>query len=286
MNEPGTQLTVAILVLAFSALESAAQNDRLRKDDVTFLASFDQTLQAGIARGEKKSFVAGDLSRKSFLPEPRLQGVELVKEGRFGGALRFHRKTKEVFCYQARENFPYSPSGFDASISFWLKCSLDRLPQGYIDPLQITDKKWNDASLFVDFNDQRPPDFRLGVFSDLEFWNPDRRDFAKLKPEERPMVDAGKVNFSGNRWTHVCILLERINRSDQSARCRLYVDGKSRGELVRKQQLTWDLRKTWIMLGINYVGDLDDFAIFNKALTGDQVRQLAESDRPVWELLK
>jgi len=54
----------------------------------------------------------------------------------------------------------------------------------------------------------------------------------------------------------------------------LYLDGKSQGELRSKQRFTWDTQRLAIMLGISYVGQLDDFAVFDRALTATEMKQV------------
>jgi hypothetical protein len=47
----------------------------------------------------------------------------------------------------------------------------------------------------------------------------------------------------------------------------LFINGVPRGSLSpREQTFTWDLDQTLIMLGLSYVGRLDELAIFNRAL--------------------
>lgn len=262
---------------------SAQEAEKLSPENLSFLATFDSTLRADKGKGEYQ--FASDVSRQKFLSIKELPAVSIQPGGKFGSAVRFSEKTKEVLCYPALGNFPYSEKTFNASISFWMKCDPAKLPKGFIDPLQITDKKWNDASIFVDFNDKRPADFRLGVFSDLSFWNPDNKDFNKMDPEERPMVDAGKVPFAADRWVHIGLVFKGMNHSEGLSECTLYVDGKRIGTLKRKQKFSWNLEKTYLMLGIYYVGFLDDFAVFNVALTEKQIQMLATSGKSVSDLV-
>ncbi|MGK0480471.1 MAG: hypothetical protein ACJAQ3_000434, partial [Planctomycetota bacterium] len=47
------------------------------------------------------------------------------------------------------------------------------LEPGFCDPIQITDTRYDDASTWVDFTEENPRQFRLGVLGDKESWNPD-----------------------------------------------------------------------------------------------------------------
>jgi hypothetical protein len=149
------------------------------------------------------------------------------------------------------------------------------LPPGFVDPLQITAKAWNDAAIFVDFTETNPRRFRLGVFSDYKFWNPTDRPWDAIPEGERPMVSVSDLPFSRDTWTHVAITFQGFNSADTEGDAVLYLDGKPRGRLPGARQFTWDPEKVAIVLGIYYVGRIDDFAIFNRALGRDQVIALS-----------
>lgn len=259
--------------------------DRLG-ESLTFLATFDKSYDADHSNGSGKTMTASNVGRKEISKGMSVPGVRRDKPGKYGKALSFSRKTKEVFCFGVEKNLPYSGDAFSATISFWMKTDLKKLPPGYIDPLQITDKKWNDASIFVDFSDKLPRDFRLGVFSNLKFWNPDNRNYDKMAASERPLIDAGNVEFSADRWTHVVLVFHAINATRQQSQCQLFIDGKKIGQLDRKQKITWDVKKAVMMLGIYYVGDMDEFAIFNKPLNKDEIDGIFKSAQSLNRLIK
>lgn len=286
MKKTATVYALYLTMFLVIANPANSQQAKIDSGSLTFLATFDKSPAADFAKGDNKEVIAEDVSRKKFLGRTGIDGVLPYPDGKFGQGIDFRKKTKKVFCYKAEKNFPYSKDEFDASISFWMKCDLTKLPKGFIDPLQITDKKWNDSSIFVDFNDKRPADFRLGVFSDLKFWNPDNKDLNKMPPQERPMVDAGRFQFSKDKWTHVALVFEDINTDKESSSCKLYLDGKLIGDLKRKQKFTWTEKNAYIMLGIYFVGQLDDFAIFDVALDADQVRSITNATESLSSLLK
>ena len=58
----------------------------------------------------------------------------------------------------------------------------------------------------------------------------------------------------------------------------LYLDGKRQGSLGTKQRFTWRSDKTVIMLGINYVGWIDDLIVLNRALNESEIAVLASQD--------
>ena len=243
-------------------------------DALIFHAPFDASPNAAKAGGDALIFTAKSLKREEIsagLPSH----VSLAPTGgRFGGCLRFSDVSEQVVMFRGDGNVSYANDSHDSTISLWLKVDpKNGLKPGFVDPLQVTDKKWNDASLFLDFTkDDSPRHFRLGVFSDFKHWNPNNLEFDNLSSEERPMVVESTPPFTGDRWTHVAFTLARVNGMNSAA--SLYIDGKLVGALNRDQKITWDVKKIAIMLGIQYIGDIDDFAIFDRILTETEIRQV------------
>lgn len=263
----------AVLFCATNAVFGQKQNDW--RSSLQFHASFDQSADADVAQGDAKIYTAENLKREKLTAGLDTDVVSWEKDtGKWGGCLKFHDVQEKVVLYQAKQNFPYRTDGFDATISFWLKVDPEKgLKPGYVDPLQLTDKAWNDASLFVDFTkDDTPRHFRLGVFSDYAHWNPKDTKWDEIAESDRPMVTVKKTPFSGDRWTHVAIVLSGIRSGHSHA--TLYLDGENQGILGDDLKLTWQLENVAIMLGIQYIGRIDDLAIFSNALTDEQIEQL------------
>jgi hypothetical protein len=252
--------------------------EALRKA-LTFAASFDAGLDADFARGDRKIYHASSVERKD--PKPGLPAgeMEIAKgQGRHGGdALSFAKKSSKVAFYKALGNVDYHKENWSGTVSFWLNFDpRTDLGDWYCDPIQITEKAWNHAALWVDFSkDERPKLFRLGAFADMKVWNPDNRDYEKMSPAERPMVTAKEATFARGKWTHVAIAFEKFNTGRADGRAILYVDGKAQGEVSgRNQQFHWDLEKSAIQIGIAYVGLFDDLAIFDRALSATEIQAL------------
>jgi hypothetical protein len=151
------------------------------------------------------------------------------------------------------------------------------LKPGYCDPIQITEKAWNDAAMFVDFDKDLPRDFRLGMFSDLKYWNPENVPWEKWPVEKRPMVTVKNPGFTRETWKHVAFSFEGINAADpKSTQSSLYLDGKLQGVLQGPMRFTWDPAKTAIMIGIEYIGDMDELMIFNRPLTAEELQTVIQ----------
>ena len=195
------------------------------------------------------------------------------------------KKIEAVVLYQGLKNIELADNAA-VTVSFWMKLSpTTDLPKGYVDPLQITDKKWNDASIFVDFTPDNPRQFRLGTFSDYRVWNPDDTPWDQVSEDDRPMIPITQPPFKGDNWTHTALTLEDVN-SESEGVARLYLDGKQVGERKGPFKFTWDPQKVAIMIGIYYVGGFDELTIFDRALTGSEIAQLMKREAGIGASLK
>jgi hypothetical protein len=167
-------------------------------------------------------------------------------------------------------NTGYRPRNWSGTISFWLNLSPDTdLEPGYTDPLQITDKAYNNAAIWVDFTrDDKPRHFRLGVFGDSAVWN------AKNLPTEenaffnQRTVVVTKPPFAHGQWTHVAIVFSDLN-TDAGGTAKLYLNGQLTGTAEGiKEPFTWESARATIRLGVNYVGLCDELSIYDRALKG------------------
>ncbi len=276
------------LLLLISGAPLAAEAPKLA-ESLTFHAGFDGATDAAFAKGDKRLYTSPTVENRQ--PKPGLQaaGAALVRGGKFGGALKFGQKAPEAVMYQAAENMPYQKGDWNGTVSLWLSLDPDQdLEPGFADPIQITERGWNDGAFFVDFTkDDTPRHFRLGAFADRKVWDPQERDWDSLPVSERPMVELANPIFGRDRWTHVAFTFENFNSGGDDGVATLYIDGQPRGSLQgRRQTFTWDPAKAAIMLGLSYVGLMDDLAIFDRALTAEEIKQLYSLPQGVSSLHK
>ncbi len=246
------------------------------KNSLYFHAPFDGGTDAKVARHDRSLYTAPNLKRESAEAGQKRDDVEIIAgDGKHGDALRFRGKDKQVLFYGGK-NMDFRETDWQGTVSLWLRLTPDEdLKDGYSDPLQITDKAWNDASFFIDFDIDSPRTFRLGVFSEYKFWNPTDVKWEDWPVADRPMINVPRPPLQRDRWTHVAWTFRGINAADgKNATCQLYLDGKLQGTLERPLKFQWDLERTAIMLGLDYVGDLDELMIFDRALTAAEVGRL------------
>ncbi|MCU0713553.1 MAG: LamG domain-containing protein, partial [Pirellula sp.] len=150
------------------------------------------------------------------------------------------------------------------------------LREGFCDPIQVTSKQWDDAAFFVEFEKRGPSvPFRLGVYADKQVWNPQGTDFAAIPPEKRPLASVEQPPFRKNQWTHVAFTFANFNNNQTNGISDLYLDGSLVASLSpRLQTFTWNVDNAAIMLGLSYVGSMDDLAIFNRALSAEEIESL------------
>lgn len=290
MKVPPLFFSVAVVVACLAGRPAGAQPVASDADEalakaLLFHASFDDSPDADFARGDRRIYWAPNLERTQATPGLPEGVVTADAPGRWGRALRFHKKADQVTFFRGRGNVPYDPQGFSGTVSLWMSLDPERdLEPGYVDPLQITDKAWNNAALFLDFTkDDRPRHFRLGVFSDYKFWNPQDRAWDAIPAAERPLIDAGAGPFSRDGWTHVAIAFDDINR-DRPARAELYLNGERQAPFEKLQRFTWGPERLAILLGIYYSGLIDELSVFDRALSAKEIRGLAKRDSSLKEI--
>jgi hypothetical protein len=241
------------------------------KKEAVFRATFDGSTTAQTAGGDK-SIYSGPNYKEPGKPGLEGSGVEHAKgAGRKGDALKFPVKNTKAVYFKALDSF--SPK--DGTLSFWLKLDPDQdLAPGFCDPIQITDKAYNNSAIWVDFTkDDKPRHFRLGVFGALKAWNPTNAESDKNPDFSNRLIVVNKPRFTREKWTNIAIVYSGLGTPAGSA--TLYMNGDAQGSNTIKEIFDWDMTKTAIRLGVNYVGLMDDVAAFRRPLTAKEVKELA-----------
>ena len=256
--------------------EYAVSPSALRKA-LTFHASFDQGTDADFAHGDPWLYQAPGMDKWKEARAGLAQGgaVRVAGgEGKYGAALRFERQAEPVAFYRAGSNVAWKARDWSGSVSFWLRTDLAALGEGYCDPLQLTPRKWDDAAFFVEFERRgKNVPFRLGAYADFKVWNPLNRKWGEMSAAEKPLITVQGPPFAGDEWTHVVITWERFNTGQSNGVAMLYLNGAQIGALRgRTQTFTWSPADLRLLLGVGYVGWMDDVAVFNRALNAQEVQ--------------
>ncbi len=269
----------ALLLLIFSCQSTSSS---ALKKALTFYVSFDNGTTADFALGDANIYTANgsyvDMKRKLDNIQVGMNnsnhGITEGK-GQFGNAFEFGKKKEgsQVFFYKSKDNISYDPQNWSGSISFWLSVDPSTDLKGYTDPIQITDANFNDASIWVDFTDDDPPNFRLGVIGDKKAWSLDTLNSPFMVEFEKRLVNVEKPSFSRSQWTHILITYKDLGTSNSLA--KLYLNGEKKGTVSGiDDPFTWKLEESNIFLGLGYTGLMDELSIFNEPLTDSQAMEL------------
>jgi hypothetical protein len=172
----------------------------------------------------------------------------------------------------AKGNVAYKPTGWSGSVAMWCKTDPDaRLKTKFCDPVQITQKGANNGGLWFDFNDAKPRDLRHGAFPAV----PDGKKGIGEDDPNAPMVRVPRVGWKATDWHHVALTWENLDSGKEDAVTSLYIDAKLIGQVKgRALAMGWDIDKAGVYVAINYIGLLDEFAVFDRSLTAGDVTAL------------
>ena len=260
------------------------------REALTFHASFDGQNDATFALGDPHFYTAPSWDdRAKALPRLPMAATAWRAEGggRFGDGLTFDNYAETIFFFKADKNIAYRETDWSGTVSFWLRLNpdADLKPGEWCDPIQITPRSWDDASLFVDFTREGSRQFRFAAFADTEVWNPSGENWWEMPDGAMPMISIDQPPFSRDQWTHVVMTFAHFNTNAKDGVVAGYLNGQRVGTLTGRQQtLTWDPAQALIRMGMQYVGDFDDLAFFNRALTDEEVKALYELDGGVANL--
>lgn len=266
-------------------LSAADQQASTLAGSLTLHASFDSALEADFSRGDRTCYIRkeGQLHRAEPTDDVRL----IPTGGRSGGALHFVRKNSFRPAFRNAGILNYSGQDWNATVSVWLKLNPDRdLEPGYCDPVQIIGDNSKKGFIFLEWSkDETPRYFRYAIRPLYEVWNPTGVAWAEIPFDRRPMVQVERAPFSREAWTHVAFTLENINNRPGHPTGKLYLNGRLQGSIDN-----WDLRFGWdpeqvlLVLGAAYVGHMDELAVFNRALTADEVSQVYTLEHGIRQL--
>jgi formylglycine-generating enzyme required for sulfatase activity len=280
-------------VLLFAAVLPSLADEPTEKDvrrAVSFYASFDEDV--------KGDFGGGQLTFDTRSNHPTEKGQFTVTKGFSDKAFRI-AKNKGVaggaleavdvlpnngrIFVPAKGNIAYKSGGWSGSVSMWCKTDPDTLLKTkFCDPVQITQKGANNGGLWFDFNDAKPRDLRHGAFSAV----PDGKKGIGEDDPNAPMVRVPKVGWKANDWHHVVLTWENLDTGKENGVSSLYIDGKLIGQVKGAIAMGWDIDKAGIYVAINYIGLIDEFAVFNRALTAAEVTALQKKPDLLSELKK
>ncbi|HYT94098.1 MAG TPA: LamG-like jellyroll fold domain-containing protein [Gemmataceae bacterium] len=271
-------LVCTLLLLAAPVRAGDADEAALRKA-VTLYASFDEAVKA--------DFGGGELTFSTRFNHPTEKGQFEFKKGMTPDIFRIARgrgiaggalEATDVLPRNGRAFFPakgnlaFKKGGWGGAVSVWVNTDPNKLLKtSFCDPIQITQKGANNGGIWFDFNDAKPRDLRMGVFPVVPAGE---KGIAESDPAA-PMVRVPGVGFKVGKWHHVALTWENLDTGKKNAKAILYIDGKSIGVIAdRDLAMGWEIDKAGIYVAVNYIGLLDELALFNRPLTAAEVSLL------------
>jgi hypothetical protein len=281
----GVVLLLTILGIIPATGEDKAAEDAasaLRKA-ATFYASFDEEVRADFGAGELTPGTRynHETEKGKYVFEKGIDAkvFRIAKDkGVHGGALEatdvLPRNGRIYF--PAKGNLAFKKGGWGGALSVWCNTDPNKLLKTkFCDPIQITQKGANDGGLWFDFNDAKPRDLRHGAFPAV----PSGETPIKEDDPKAPMVRVPKVDWKDGEWHHVVLSWSNLDTGKDDALSALYIDGKLVGDIKRRAlAMDWDVEKTGVYIAINYIGLLDELALFDRALSPEEVALL--HDKP------
>ncbi len=248
---------------------------------VSFYASFDEEVKGDMGGGQLTPDTRFNHPTEAgrFVVEKGFnQDVfRIAKEkGIAGGALEavdVLPRNGRIF-FPAKGNLPFEAGGWSGALSMWVKTDPDTLLKTtFCDPVQITQKGANNGGLWFDFNNAKPRDLRHGAFPGVL----DGETPLKEEDADAPMVRVPKIGWKAADWHHVVLNWKHLDTGKPDAASQLWIDGKLIGEVKgRAIAMRWDLDTTGIYVAVNYIGLIDETAIFRRDLTPEEIKALHE----------
>ncbi len=267
-----------LLMTSCSSQRQIGGPDLLR--DVTFYASFDAAVEGDFGGGELSLSTRSNskTEKGAFVFEKGFPASAFrIAQGKgiSGGALEAVDVLPDngrIF-FPAKGNIAYRKGGWGATLSMWVNHDPDtQLKTGFCDPVQITHKGAGNGGLWFDFNDAKPNrNLRMGAFPAV----PEGKQPIKESREAfSPMMWIDRPGLKVGEWHHVALVWRNLDTGRNDGRASLYIDGKLMGEVRDKAyplSMDWDMDKVGIYIAVSYIGLIDEFALFNRPLTDEEL---------------
>jgi len=263
-----------------AAISGAATGggDELRKA-VTLYASFDDAVQADFAVGRREMGTRSGAPKSGQFTFAKGFNSDIFRiakgKGIAGGALEVTDILPDSgrIYFPMKDNIAFKKGGWGGAVTVWINTDPNTMFKGpFCDPVQITRRGANDGGIWFDFNNAKPKrDLRMGVFPAV----PKGEKGASEDDKDAPMVRVPGIDFKKGEWHHVVLSWQNFDTGKPNARATLYIDGKKIGDVKdRPIAMDWDVQNGGIYVAVNFIGLLDEFAVFSRPLTTDEVTLL------------
>lgn len=268
-----------LFVLGWSGLlvgvSSGADDEGTLRQAVGLYASFDQALALDLGQGERVPGTRSVGEQKKFVFDKGFDAkyFRIAKDkGIAGGCLEvvdLPPRSGRLY-FSAKGNVGFRKDGsWGGAFSVWVNTDPNQLLKTpFCDPVLITQKGFNNGSIWAHFNDAKPRALQAGTYPSI----PDGQEPVPEEDAKAPLTRLKEVNFKAGEWHHIVLSWDRFNTGRKDGSHSLYVDGKKIGDLKDYPvAMDWDIEQTRVYFAVNLVGLLDELAVFTRPLTAAEV---------------
>lgn len=99
------------------------------------------------------------------------------------------------------------------------------------------------------------------------------------------LLVVGELNWADRKWHHVAATFRQVNSGSENGSAAVFIDGRRRAwSEGYAHSVSWPpeaLGKMTIGLGQRYAGKMNELLILDRALSDDEVGQLAQIQGPL-----
>lgn len=277
-------------IVAGSSIEVSHAQDHFDFDThILFLSTFDDTTDANLFGFDNDAgwiYTAESTKLESkrmgnHCPEVTIaDGAGVMRD-----SLLFSDVTKGVLYYEATPNLPNPRMAWSGTVCLWLKPDEYESLEEDVMPLMFFDGDWQNGGFYLRFPKQSPTKLEFGVVTKREKTKDSEFDLSNVEQTRERIIVAKEQPFDADNWKFVAFTYENVNPvGGDPTKVKLYFDGELVDSWEAPIEMGWmhpetadKEREAVVFLGENYTGQMDDFRLYNRALTELQLKLMFDS---------
>ena len=233
-------------------------------------------------------WTAESVKRESPLVMNRRPDVTIAKdEGVHRDCLRFGKKATDVLYYLMNPSLRRPMKNWSGAVTFWIKPDVEKIGASTSYPLQFFDGDWSHGGFFIRLPGSKTNSIELGMVSADATSTQRLLTPEAISSNHHTVISLNDAPIASDRWTFLTLTFENANPVDNgTSLIKLYIDGELRGQTRRLLKIDWmdpdaagPKPDSAMFLGIDYVGDIDEFRVYDRAIAEEQIlaiRDVAE----------
>ncbi|MBC8350476.1 MAG: M48 family metalloprotease [Planctomycetes bacterium] len=225
-------------------------------------------------------YTAESVKRETPLMQSRRPDVIIAKdEGIRGDCLRFGKKATDVLYYLMNPSLRRPTKNWSGAVTFWIKPDLEKIGAAASYPLQFFDGDWSHGGFFIRLPGTKTNPIELGMVSADATSTQRLLTPEAISSNHHTVISLNDAPIASDRWTFLTMTFENANpEGDGTSLIKFYIDGELRGQTRRLLKIDWmdpdaagPKPNSATFLGIDYIGDIDEFRIYDRAILEDQI---------------